>query len=158
MIRIFIVALFFLLSTNLFAQDGSSQAGSLPQASPSHIKSESNETDPLFNLGLTKVFSEISATGKDGRDWTSIEIVLSVGTLFFTIVVLILETIIILKAQEPWSPQSILRVFGLTLILSMSVLLIAAGYSKDQTAPVLGLLGVIAGYLLGNNESNKVKT
>src|SRR5262245_29408755 len=86
------------------------------------------------------------------RNWTTIEIALSIGTLTFTLVVLGLETIIILRAQKPWSPQSILRVFGLTLILSMAVLLIAAGYSKDQTAPVMGLLGVIAGYLLGNNE------
>ncbi len=89
-----------------------------------------------------------------GRTWTTVEIALTAGTLCFTLVVLGLETLIILKAQRPWSPQSILRVFGLTLILAMSVLLIAAGYSKDQTAPVMGLLGVIAGYLLGNNDKS----
>jgi hypothetical protein len=31
-------------------------------------------------------------------------------------------------------------------------LLVIAGYSKDQITPVIGLLGVVAGYLLGANE------
>ncbi|GAB3358706.1 hypothetical protein GCM10027430_29410 [Lysobacter tyrosinilyticus] len=84
------------------------------------------------------------------RDWTSIEIVLSLAVLVFALAALIIEAFIAVKAQKPWSPQSITRAFGLTMILSFSMLLIVAGYDKDQIAPVMGLLGVIAGYLLGN--------
>ena len=86
------------------------------------------------------------------RSWTAIEVMLCGAVLVFAVFVLILETIIIVKSRTAWSPNSIIRMLGLTLILLMSVLLIAAGYSKDQTSPVMGLLGVIAGYLLGNNE------
>ena len=86
------------------------------------------------------------------RDWTSIEIVLSVGLLAFTLVVMGLETLIILKAAKTWAPQSIVRLLGFTLIVSMAVLLIVAGYGREQISPVMGLLGVIAGYLLGTNE------
>jgi len=86
------------------------------------------------------------------REWTTIEIVLSVALLIFSLLVLLMEAVIIMKAQKTWAPQSIMRVFGLTLIVSMAVLLVVAGYGKEQVGPVMGLLGVIAGYLLGNND------
>jgi len=82
----------------------------------------------------------------------AIEIVLSVSLLIFALLVLLLLTLIASKADPVWDHHAILRVFGLTLVVSMSVLLIIAGYDKDQIAPVMGLLGVVAGYLLGNSE------
>jgi|GEM_PF-1022757 len=112
---------------------------------PTNVQTHSNEI--LHNDNISS---------SEGRTWTSIEIILSTGVLIFAITVLLLVTVIILKAQKPWSPQSILRFFGVTLIMSLAVLLITAGYSKDQIAPVMGLLGVIAGYLLGDN--NKTTT
>ena len=74
------------------------------------------------------------------------------GILIFTFLALCIEAFVVVKAQKPWSPQSILRVFGITFIVPLAVLLIVAGYSENQIAPVIGLLGVIAGYLLGNND------
>jgi len=93
-----------------------------------------------------------------GRDWTSIEIVLSVAILVFALLVLGFEAWIVQKAQKPWAPQSIVRAFGITLILSFAVILVVAGYSKDQVGPVMGLLGVVAGYLLGNSERSGAKS
>jgi hypothetical protein len=87
------------------------------------------------------------------RDWTDVEVLLSVGMLVFTATTLVMITIVIIRATKPWSPHSIVRAYGLILILSFSLLLVIAGYSKDQTAPVFGLLGVIAGYLLGSGEA-----
>jgi FtsH-binding integral membrane protein len=84
------------------------------------------------------------------RDWTAIEIVLSVGVLIVMLVLIIIEAILIAKAQKPWSPAAILKVFGLTLIVCFSAFLVTAGYDQDQIGPVMGLLGVIAGYLLGD--------
>jgi hypothetical protein len=77
------------------------------------------------------------------------------GILIFTFLALCIEAVVVVKAQKPWSPQSILRVFGITFIVPLSVLLIVAGYSENQIAPVIGLLGVIAGYLLGNNDKSR---
>lgn len=85
------------------------------------------------------------------REWTSIEIVLSVSMLVFTLVLIIVEAMIIMKADKSWAPSSILKVLGLTLIICISALLVIAGYGKDQIGPVMGLLGVVAGYLLGDN-------
>jgi|WetSurMetagenome_2_1015567.scaffolds.fasta_scaffold49297_2 hypothetical protein len=46
---------------------------------------------------------------------------------------------------------SILKVFGTILIIFAAVFLMVAGYSDTQVAPVIGLLGTIAGYLLGKS-------
>jgi len=87
------------------------------------------------------------------RDWTSIEIVLSVSLLLFTLLLIGLEAFIISRAGKNWAPNSIIRLIGLTLIVSIAAVLVVAGYGEDQIAPVIGLLGVIAGYLLGSNDS-----
>jgi hypothetical protein len=48
-------------------------------------------------------------------------------------------------------PESVLRVFGTLLIIVVACFLIIVGFGNDQLAPVMGLLGTIAGYLLGRN-------
>ena len=45
--------------------------------------------------------------------------------------------------------ESVLRVLGTILIIFAALFLVVAGYSDKQIAPVMGLLGTIAGYLLG---------
>jgi|SRR5688572_13776807 hypothetical protein len=45
----------------------------------------------------------------------------------------------------------ILRTVATTLIITFAVFLIVAGYSDQQIAPAMGLLGTIAGYLLGKD-------
>lgn len=48
----------------------------------------------------------------------------------------------------------ILRVVGTVLIITLSVFLIVAGYDNTQIAPAIGLLGTLAGYLLGRESSS----
>ena len=50
-----------------------------------------------------------------------------------------------------------IRVLILTLVICASMYLIAAGWDNQQTAPAFGILGTIAGYLLGK-ESSRQKT
>ena len=45
--------------------------------------------------------------------------------------------------------EQILRTFGILVIIFAAVFLVVAGYSDTQITPVIGLLGTIAGYLLG---------
>ena len=66
--------------------------------------------------------------------------------LAFGVVVLILSTVLIRGGK---SAESVLAVFGTILIIVVAVFLVVAGYSDKQIAPVMGLLGTIAGYLLG---------
>jgi hypothetical protein len=84
-----------------------------------------------------------------GRVWTSMEIILSCLVILMTITLFWIEANLINGSKDKWDPQSILRLFGLTLIIMSSLMLITAGYSNTQVAPVVGLLGTMAGYLLG---------
>lgn len=86
------------------------------------------------------------------RHWTSIEIVLSFSVLVFGAMVFGLQTWLIVKMPLQWTPNAILRFNGLTLIITGAILLVTAGYSNEQMTPVIGLLGAIAGYLLGSVE------
>ncbi|WP_138441348.1 hypothetical protein [Marinobacter alexandrii] len=52
-------------------------------------------------------------------------------------------------------PESLVRVFGMMLIVISAVFLMIAGYSEKQIAPVFGLLGTVAGYLLGRSSVKK---
>jgi hypothetical protein len=44
-------------------------------------------------------------------------------------------------------------IFRGALIISSSIFLIVAGYTSQQIAPAMGLLGTLAGYLLGKESS-----
>lgn len=54
----------------------------------------------------------------------------------------------LMRASKP-SPEAVLRVFGTVLIITGALFLVVAGYDDKQMAPVMGLLGTLAGYLLG---------
>jgi hypothetical protein len=76
----------------------------------------------------------------------------SSAVLVYSLVVLALATYLIRLGK---SSSSVLRIFGTILIISSSIFLIVAGYTSQQIAPAMGLLGTLAGYLLGK-ESSKI--
>jgi len=74
----------------------------------------------------------------------------SSAVLIYSLVVLALATYLIRLGK---SSSSVLRIFGTILIISSSIFLIVAGYTSQQIAPAMGLLGTLAGYLLGKESS-----
>jgi hypothetical protein len=48
--------------------------------------------------------------------------------------------------------DAVLRVLGTLTIIIAAIFLVVAGYSDRQVAPAMGLLGTIAGYLLGRRD------
>ena len=85
-----------------------------------------------------------------GNQWTKESVyVLGTGTLLYGLITLGLMTFLLYKKK---SAEAILRTFGVTLIITAAVFLVVAGYSESQISPVMGLLGAIAGYLLGKGE------
>ncbi|MCP5533816.1 MAG: hypothetical protein H7A48_11635 [Akkermansiaceae bacterium] len=46
------------------------------------------------------------------------------------------------------------KLIALSLIVIAALLLIVLGYSDEQMSPVIGLLGTVAGYMLGSREWN----
>jgi hypothetical protein len=70
----------------------------------------------------------------------------SVVLVFGLVVIVICAAL--MRASRPTS-EAVLRVFGTVLIITGALFLVVAGYDDKQMAPVMGLLGTLAGYLLG---------
>src|SRR4051794_16027933 len=78
--------------------------------------------------------------------WTPKEaLALSYSILIFGLLVLVLMSTLVARFNV--NINRILRAFALVLIIVAAVFLIVAGYTEQQIAPVMGLLGTIAGYL-----------
>ena len=75
-------------------------------------------------------------------------IALSLGILAFGGVLVTFQMSVMIVQRRYWDDQS-LKIVGLTIIVTAGLMLISAGYSQDQAAPMMGLLGTVAGYLLG---------
>lgn len=80
---------------------------------------------------------------------------LSLCLLVFSLFVFSLMTYLIKLGKQP---DQILKVFGSVLIVVAAVFLIVAGYSEKQIAPVIGLLGTVAGYILGKSSDKYNKS
>ncbi len=74
---------------------------------------------------------------------------LSLGIGLFAMILLACVTILLRREREHVEPEQILRTFGILVIIFAAIFLVIAGYSDTQITPVIGLLGTIAGYLLG---------
>ncbi len=77
---------------------------------------------------------------------------LSVIVVSFGAFICLCITLLIIKKHPA---ENILRPFGTILIVIGALFLIVAGYSQQQISPVIGLLGTIAGYLLGKDSNTQ---
>ena len=89
--------------------------------------------------------------GEGGQPWTP-ELVLSLSLSILVFGVLVCGLIAFLLYKDRRASE-LLRVFSLPLIIVSAVILVVAGYSDQQIASVMGLLGTIAGYLLGSRQA-----
>lgn len=89
------------------------------------------------------------------QPWTpGMVITLSLSLLGFGLIICGLMAWLIFKDKRA---VDLLRVFSLPLIIVSAVLLVVAGYTDRQITSVIGLLGTIAGYLLGSQQSSREK-
>ncbi|RMF01140.1 MAG: hypothetical protein D6772_05285 [Bacteroidetes bacterium] len=79
------------------------------------------------------------------------EVWLSLGVLAFGIIVVLAQAVIIARREEPVSQA--LKYLSVSLIIVGALFLVTAGYGNSQIAPIIGLLGTVAGYLLGRTQS-----
>jgi hypothetical protein len=84
------------------------------------------------------------------------EFTLSMAVLVFAVILVLIELYII-KIRR-LNGEDAIKFITITLIIMATLFLITAGYSNDQIAPAVGLLGTIAGYLLGKMRNDKTNT
>ncbi len=103
--------------------------------------------DDSFNSPPTEQVSEDDYK----RPLTDVEHKLTYAVLIFGFLIIALEMLLI-KTKEI-DAQDAIKFIVVTLIVIGTLFLISAGWSNDQIAPAFGLLGTIAGYLLGKQKA-----
>jgi len=113
------------------------------QTKESNIHNINNEIEAVKNSLNTTVHE----TNQNIEWWSATNaMTVSSAVLIFGVMIFVLATHLIKSGK---SADAVLKIFGTILIVISAVFLVVAGYSDKQIAPVMGLLGTIAGYLLG---------
>ena len=113
----------------------------------------------FFTLSATSATAQTTAAPQTGPTisvtaspvLTKEELLLFLAVLVFGLIVVTLEYLLLSRAQS--NADESLRTLTVTLIVVVSLALVASGWGKDQITPVLGLFGTIVGYLLGASRS-----
>lgn len=114
---------------------------SVPRSVPSHTVTvfESKPTGPTRE-----------STAADGDEVGQGPVLLGVSALAFGLAVI--GVVAFLRLREAIDNASFTKLAGLALVLSVGMSLIVVGYSQQQITPMMGLLGTVAGYLLGKSD------
>lgn len=106
-----------------------------------------------FDQSSTSTYAQVTPPpiGEDGQAFgpqkTIQEIYMSIAVLIFGLLVVVAQTLLFYRQKA--DVEEAFKYFIVTLIIIGSLFLVTAGYGNEQIAPILGLLGTIAGYLLG---------
>lgn len=116
------------------------------------IEEKLHQADEKIETLKTSV--TLNSRGLMNDSWWSATNAMTISSviLVFGLIVIVMASGLIKNGKEP---EAILRVFGTILIIILAVFLIVAGYDDKQIAPAMGLLGTIAGYLLGKETKKK---
>lgn len=119
-------------------------------ATPDPIDELLAEADAMIKATPSPTTASTVAHSEPLPTWwsTGNAMTMSAIILAFGVVVLGLAAWLVKSGQ---SATAVLRVFGTVLIIVMVTFLVVAGYDDKQIAAPLGLLGTIAGYLLGRD-------
>ena len=75
-------------------------------------------------------------------------------TLLFGLIVII-AILLFQKNKAPETNYHPFKLIGLMFVGTISVFLIPSGFSNQQITPIIGLLGTLAGYLVGSSNNNQ---
>ncbi len=101
--------------------------------------------------------TEQAADASSGKlPWWSVTdaMTISASILLFGLLVMMLAT---WALRHGIAAGLVLRLFGMLTIIVLAVFLVVAGYDSQQIAPVTGLLGTLAGYLVGRSVQEQPK-
>lgn len=120
---------------------------------------EKSIQEKMQKLESDKASSTQAVTVADAHsnpDWWSVgdAMTVSAAVLVFGSLIMLLATCLLYLGRNA---DDVLKLFGTLIIVISAVFLVVAGYSDTQIAPVIGLLGTIAGYLLGRESTPEVK-
>ncbi len=77
--------------------------------------------------------------------------------LIFGAFVVSLLVFVMRKSEAKEAPFELIQVVAVPLVICAMLIMVVAGYSDKQIAAPLGLLGAIAGYLLGSRTASPMQ-
>jgi len=103
----------------------------------------SNLTDAQLQEAIAKLTSHPIA----GQPWNP-ELVkfLTISVLAFGLAVIFTMAVLVVRKSQA---GEVLRLFTVPMVIVAAVFLVVTGFSSAQITPVIGLLGTLAGYILG---------
>jgi len=113
-------------------------------AQPETINDPVVNQPPLSGVNSPPMSPDIVPTKTEQEVW------LSIGVLIFGMVVILAQAFLMLRREESLGES--FKYLSVTLIIVGSLFLVTAGYGNTQIAPIIGLLGTVAGYLLGRSQ------
>ncbi|MEM9836597.1 MAG: hypothetical protein AAF828_08850 [Bacteroidota bacterium] len=144
----FLIVCTLLLASGLIYLSAQEELPANPPPAGATAQSPTQSTPELDGLPANRpAFNEsVSPTHSDVEVW------LSIGVLVFGAVIT-LSLLYLLAQRTKDGPANdfmdALRYPVVLVIIVASLFLVTAGYDTAQMAPILGLLGTIAGYLMG---------
>lgn len=118
------------------------------------IKADEDIAAAQKKLAAQNTEADGTTTPQATASWwtTSDAMTVSASVLVFGVFICCLVTILLKSGK---SADDVLKGIGTILIILVAVFLVVAGYDDKQIAPVIGLLGTIAGYILGRNSRDE---
>ena len=143
--KLYTTLIALIVCVNSVTAQESSSATLVQNQTVTSTSADTTENEPPAELRPSNTNAHLT-----DREFTLSIIILGFGLMVIMIVFFV-------GTRQP-NPDGVFKLTTVTLVITSSLFLVIAGYSSEQIAPVIGLLGTIAGYLLGKaSDSNDKK-
>lgn len=143
-----LLILFLALSFPLAAQTGNSSEVTAIE----EVSEQSEDRDAPINKNRDDEPEDAGHFAPD-KPFKDLNLIMMLSLLVFGLAVLFF--IWMVKDKDIFDSEDYLRLIILSLVILATMILIVAGYDNRQLAPAFGILGTIAGYLLGRQNNPK---
>jgi hypothetical protein len=115
------------------------------------------DTTRVNTAQIDTLNAKTETTNKTDETTKSTDQNIIIIVLSFGLLVIMGELIMVKKMRATWTPYSVIRMLGLTLIIITALALVLGSQAEKQITAVIGLLGTLAGYLLGKESREQDK-
>jgi ABC-type transport system involved in cytochrome c biogenesis permease subunit len=117
-----------------------------PKATSTATATTATDSSQMSDEDLAKAIDQATAS-RATQPWTAgLVQFLTTSVLAFGLLVIFTMAILVLRNSPT---GDVLRLFTVPMVIVAAVFLVVTGFSDRQITPVIGLLGTLAGYVLG---------
>lgn len=109
---------------------------------------DASDPSKMSDAQLEKAIKDHTAKqATQGQPWdASLVKFLTISVLAFGLIVIVIMAVLVWQKSQT---GDVLRLFTVPMVIVAAVFLVVTGFSNSQITPVIGLLGTLAGYVLG---------